>query len=402
MDDIDIAIIGGGIVGCSTAMALARKFPGRRFALIEKEAEPAQHQSGHNSGVIHSGLYYKPGTLKARYGVDGARAMVRFCCEHGIPHKVCGKVVAATREDELPLLEKLHWCGTANGLEGLEIIGPERLKEIEPHAAGIKALHVPSTGVVRFPDVARKYAELFRAGGGETIFGRRVIAARREAGAWVMETSGGPLRARCFINCAGLYSDRIARASGMRVSRRIVPFRGEYFTLSARGGSLVKALIYPVPDPAFPFLGVHLTRMADGEVEAGPNAVLALSREGYRRGNFNLRDIWDTFTYGGFWRLARRHWCMAISEEHRSLCKKTFLKSLQRLLPELRIEDLHGRGSGVRAQLMEPDGRLTDDFVIEKAEGAIHVLNAPSPAATASIEIGERVAKEAEWHFGMK
>jgi L-2-hydroxyglutarate oxidase len=394
-----VIVIGGGIVGLSTAMALATGAPPIAPLVLEKEPQLAAHQTGHNSGVIHSGLYYKPGSLKARFCVEGAREIVAFARERGIAHEICGKVVVATRPEELPRLEELHRRGVANGTSGLAMIGPEELREIEPHAAGLRALRVASTGIIDFPAVARAYADEVRKHGGEIRTGARVLGIRRDGADWVVETTAGAERARHLINCAGLHSDTLARLAGTPPPVRIVPFRGEYYELVPEREDLVKALIYPVPDPAFPFLGVHFTRMVKGGVEAGPNAVLAFKREGYRRTDFAARDAWDTFSYPGFWHLARKYWRTGAGEFHRSFRKSAFVRALQRLLPELREADLRPAGAGVRAQAIDPRGALVDDFSIQAIGGIVHVLNAPSPAATASLPIGRAIAEQARRHF---
>jgi len=399
--DPKVIVIGGGIVGLSTAMALARATPPVRPLVVEKEATLAAHQTGHNSGVIHSGIYYKPGSLKARFTVQGAREMVEFAQAHGIAHEVCGKVVVATLPEELPRLAELQRRGTANGTPGLEMIGPERLRELEPHAAGLQALHVASTGIIDYVAVAQAYADIVRQHGGEVRVGTRVLGIRRVADEWVVETTAGVERSRYLVNCAGLHSDVMARLAGTTPPVRIVPFRGEYYELVKEREHLVRALIYPVPDPAFPFLGVHFTRMVHGGVEAGPNAVLSFKREGYRKTDFDARDAWDTLSYGGFWRLARKYWRTGAGEFYRSFSKAAFVRALQRLLPGLRMDDLHPSGAGVRAQAIDPSGSLVDDFSIQALGGIIHVLNAPSPAATASLPIGRAIAEEARRHFGL-
>jgi L-2-hydroxyglutarate oxidase LhgO len=392
----DIAIIGGGIVGLATGLALLRRDPGLRLCVLEKEPQVGAHQTGHNSGVIHSGLYYRPGTLKARLCVEGARRMVEFCSEHGLAHEVCGKLVVATSAEELPALAELLRRGTTNGVPGLEEIGPERLREIEPHAAGLRALRVPGTGITDFGAVARRMAELLRAAGSELLLGRPVLGIRRDGAAEKrLETPGGEVRTRVVVACAGLHADRIARLDGLTLQERIVPFRGEYYTLAPDRRRLVRGLIYPVPDPRLPFLGVHFTRRVDGSVEAGPNAVLALRREGYCKGSFRLLDTFETLAYPGFWRLARRFFRTGAGEAYRSWNKAAFTRALQKLLPEVRPEDLAPGGAGVRAQLLLPDGRLEDDFCIRQAERSVHVLCAPSPAATASLPIGEAIAERA-------
>jgi len=396
----EVVIIGGGIVGLSTAMALATGTPPARALVLEKEDDIAAHQTGHNSGVIHSGIYYRPGSLKAELTVTGARELVEFCRLHGIAHDICGKVVVATAEAELPRLMELQRRGTANQVPGgVELIGPERLREIEPHAAGLKALHVPATGIVDYVAVAHKYADVVRRHGGEIRTRTAVRGISRDGTNWVVETTTGTVRSRHLINCAGLYSDWIARRSGARPALRIIPFRGEYYRLTPARQGLVKSLIYPVPDPAFPFLGVHFTRMIHGGVEAGPNAVLSLKREGYRKTDFSAREAWSTFSFGGFWRLAARYWRTGAGEIHRSFSKRAFVRALQRLLPELRNEDLEPGGAGVRAQAIDPAGALVDDFSIEIMNDVVHVLNAPSPAATASIPIGRTIAARAREHF---
>ncbi|MBI5836525.1 MAG: L-2-hydroxyglutarate oxidase [Candidatus Eisenbacteria bacterium] len=395
----DFAVIGGGIVGLATARALARRFPGRSLLVLEKEDAVATHQTAHNSGVLHSGLYYRPGSAKARLCLEGLASMVAFCREHGVPFTVCGKVVVAVSEAEVPRLDELERRGRANGVPQVERIGPERLREIEPHAAGIAALHVPSTGIIDFTLVAEKLAFLLRAGGAEVRTGAELRAAHSTGSEVVLQTPAGEFRAKSVINCAGLMCDRVARMLGADPGVRIVPFRGEYYTLRPEREGLVKALIYPVPDPAFPFLGVHFTRMARGGVEAGPNAVLAFKREGYRKTDFNLRDVLEYVRFPGFGRIVSRHWRTGMGEMRRSWDKGAFVGALQRLLPDLRGDDLAPGGSGVRAQAVAPDGRLLDDFEFLDQPRALHVLNAPSPAATASLAIGEAIARKAEVLF---
>ena len=391
-----VVVIGGGIVGLSTAMALTRGPSPLQPLVLEKEDELATHQTGRNSGVIHSGVYYRPGSLKARYTVEGARRLLEFCQEQGVPHIVCGKVIVATEESELARLEELHRRGVVNGVPGgVTLIGPEQLREIEPHAAGIKALHVPATGIVDFGAVARRYADVLRERGGEIRTHSFVHGVHRDGPGWIVETDGGPVSAGLVINCGGLHSDRIARRSGCRPAVRIVPFRGDYYRLLASSERLVTGLIYPVPDPAFPFLGVHFTRMIRGGVEAGPNAVLSLKREGYGRTDFSARDAFGTFSFPGFWRLARKHWRTGAGEAYRSFSKRAFVRALKRLIPALGEDDLEPGGSGVRAQAVDLQGSLVDDFSIQALDGIFHVLNAPSPAATASIPIGEAIAAKA-------
>lgn len=387
----DVAVVGGGLVGAATALALADRH-GLRVVVLEAENRLAAHQSGHNSGVIHSGLYYKPGSLKATLCVQGARDLVRFCEEEGIAHERCGKLVVATREDELPRLDELERRGQANGLVGLQRLRGEQIREHEPHAVGIAALWVPETGIVDYPAVARAYGKRIQALGGEVWTGARLLGVRRDGGNLVAETTRGAVTCELLVNCAGLQSDRVAKLCGASVDVQIIPFRGEYYELVPGRRSLVKGLIYPVPDPRFPFLGVHLTRMIGGGVEAGPNAVLALKREGYRWRDISPRDMTSTATWPGFWKMATRFWSIGAFEVWRSLMKSAFVRDLQRLVPEIRTEDLYRSGAGVRAQAVDRTGGLLDDFRIVRSDRAIHVLNAPSPAATASLAIGRKVA----------
>jgi L-2-hydroxyglutarate oxidase len=388
-------VIGGGVVGLAVALEITRRFPRLRLLVLEKEDRVARHQSGHNSGVIHSGVYYKPGSLKARLCVAGAAAMIEFCREHGIPHEVCGKVVVATSQSELPRLEQLRQRGEANGLTGLRLIGPEELREIEPHAAGLQALVVPSTGVTDYAVVCQKYSELISRAGGTILISALVTGLRRLHDEIVVETGRGAFSTTSLINCAGLFSDRISRLAGDDPQIMIVPFRGEYYGLIPERAALVRALIYPVPDPRFPFLGVHFTRRINGKVDAGPNAVLALQREGYRHSDVSLGDLASSLAFPGFWRMAARHWRSGLDEFHRSLSKSTFVRALQKLLPEVREEDLVPGGSGVRAQALRRDGALVDDFQFLQSRNILHVLNVPSPAATASLMIGRTIVDTA-------
>ncbi len=397
---VDVAVVGGGIVGVATAMAvLARARVS--LAVVEKEPRLAAHQTGNNSGVIHSGLYYRPGSLKARNCTAGREALLRFCSEHGIPAERCGKVVVATRAEQLPALEELRRRGEANGLVGVRRLGPEEIREIEPHAAGVAGLFVPQTGIVDYVRVTEAYAEEVGRGGGEVMLGAPVRKVARDGDGMVLETGKGEVRCRFLVNCAGLQSDRVARLAGVEPGVLIVPFRGEYYRLAQGRDGLVRNLVYPVPDPEFPFLGVHFTRMVGGGVEAGPNAVLALKREGYTRWSFSLRDTATTFAYPGFWRMARSYWRMGFGEYWRSFDKRAFVRALQALIPEIQPADLTRGGAGVRAQALDPSGRLLDDFRIVEGERQVHVLNAPSPAATASISIGATVAATALRSFGL-
>lgn len=397
----DVAVIGGGIVGLATAMALKTRHTALSLIVLEAEDKLAKHQTGNNSGVIHSGLYYKPGSLKARNCVEGREALYAFCAEHNIAHERCGKLVVATLPEELPRLEKLEERGRANGLEGIRRLRAEELKEYEPHVTGLAGLHVPQTGIVDYVQVTNTYASLVEKAGGVIQKNSRLLSCRREPNELRLGTSQGEVRCRNLINCGGLQSDRVARLCGVDPKLKITPFRGEYYELVPAKHHLVKNLIYPVPDPAFPFLGVHFTRMVHGGIEAGPNAVLAFKREGYTRSSFRLGDVLEMATYPGFWQMARNHWRMGMGEFHRSYSKTAFVKALQRLLPELQEADVHPAGAGVRAQALEPSGALVDDFRIAEAEHMVHVLNAPSPAATASISIGRSIADMAAKNFRM-
>jgi len=393
MERFDCIVIGGGIVGLSVAWAILQKNGSARIAVLEKEEDWARHQTGRNSGVIHSGIYYKAGSLKARLCREGNRRLVEFCEYHGIRYEVCGKVIVATTPAELTLLDNLYDRGVVNGLTVRKLSARE-VNEIEPHVGCVAGIHVPSTGIVDFAGVCRKLAELIATRGGELRLGTKVQRFREDGSKAVVETSKNPLAAHWIINCAGLHSDRVARLAGAEPGARIVPFRGEYYHLTPERRRLVQNLIYPVPDPNFPFLGVHFTRMIDGSVHAGPNAVLSLKREGYYRTSFNMRDFVTTMTYAGFWRLAAKHARSGLEEMHRSFSKKAFVRSLQKLIPEIREDDLVPAESGVRAQALRPDGGLVDDFLIVKSPSAIHVCNAPSPAATASLEIGRVIAEQ--------
>ncbi len=387
----DFAIIGGGIVGMATAMALTD----RDFSVVVLEAEEklAAHQTGHNSGVIHSGLYYKPGSLKAKNCVEGRKALYEFCEQYDIPHERCGKLVVATDEREIEALDELERRGRANGLEGLKRLTGEELAEYEPHVKGIAGLFVPETGIVDYTAVTETFAKVVEFQGGEIRLKTRFLGLRDVDGEhYSLKTSQGEIACRYLINCAGLASDRVAKLCGVQPDVRIVPFRGEYYDIVPEKQHLVKNLIYPVPDPSFPFLGVHFTRMIEGGVEAGPNAVLAFKREGYRFWDISLKDIFSYVFYGGFWKLVFKFWKMGLAEMYRSLSKRAFVRSLQKLIPEIKMEDVKRGGAGVRAQALDSSGKLVDDFHILEKDRMIHVLNAPSPAATASISIGETIA----------
>jgi len=401
----DVVIIGGGIIGLSTALRLKQEqFPNWRIAVVEKDAGLANHQTGHNSGVIHSGIYYRPDSQKARFCVDGAQALLKFCDENEIEYQLCGKVIVAVHESELDRLDSLYDRGVANGVQGLEIIGPERLKEIEPHVFGIKALWAPGTGIVDYKKVAAAYAGRFQEAGGDIFTGAEVHSITRYPDGLSIEiageTNGGVMRAKHLINCAGLHADRVAEMMGETIDIRIIPFRGEYYTLKPESRRLVNGLIYPVPDPRFPFLGVHYTRNIHGQVEAGPNAVMALKREGYRKYDVDLKDSWGTLSFPGFWKMSMRYWKIGLGEMHRSYVKSVFVRDLQRLVPEIRADDLAPGGSGVRAQAVSRNGALLDDFHIIQGKEAVHVLNAPSPGATSSLAIGKYIGDLAAEAFG--
>ncbi len=398
MSCADLAVVGGGIVGLATAFLFSRRFPGRRVVVLEKEAKVAEHQTGHNSGVLHSGIYYKPGSLKAINCRAGKRAMEAFCRAEGIAHEICGKVIVAVTEAELPSLQQLYERGQANGVT-CTLIDSQRLAELEPHAAGIRAIHVPETGIVNYRQVCERLAEKVRSAGGEIIFGAKVTAVRHRVDEVVIVTTAGEQVARQLVNCAGLQSDRVATMTRVEPGVQIVPFRGEYFALKPSAAKLCRNLIYPTPDPQFPFLGVHFTRMIDGSVECGPNAVLAFGRESYRFFDINFRDLVGTLTYPGFLRMARQHWRMGLGEMHRSLSKAAFVQALQRLIPEIRADDLEPAPAGIRAQAVGRDGRLVDDFLIVEGDRVMNVCNAPSPAATASLQIGSTIVDRLSVRF---
>jgi (S)-2-hydroxyglutarate dehydrogenase len=390
-----IAIIGGGIVGLATARQLLMRRPAVKVLVLEKESGPGQHQTGHNSGVLHCGLYYKPGSKRARMAVDGIQRMVAYCREHGIAHEICGKTVVATEPEEIPWLHALLERGRANGVGGLELLGPEGIRAYEPHAAGLAGIRVPQEGIVDYPAVCAAMVEEIRAAGGEIRFSSEVVRLNRNSN-WTIETRGGEAGADFLINCAGLHCDRVGRKAGSGEATKIVPFRGEYYMLKPERQHLVRNLLYPVPDPHFPFLGVHYTRLIHGGVECGPNAVLAFAREGYRKSDISLRDSMETLTYRGFWRFFLRYPRMCWEEFKRSYSKQLFCRSLQRLVPEIGMDDLAPGGSGVRAQALSPQGELIQDFHFARQEGALHVLNAPSPAATASLAIADEIVTMAE------
>ena len=362
--------------------------------MLEKESAPGRHQTGHNSGVLHCGLYYKPGSIKARLAVSGIQEMVAFCREHSIPHEICGKLVVATDESELPRLKNLHERGQQNGLQGLQMLTGEQMREIEPHVAGVAGLRVPQEGIVDYAAVCSALVREIQERGGRVVTDAKVMGIHANGNGWVLESRAGDVAADFFINCAGLHCDRVSQMAGQKREVRIVPFRGEYYKIKKERQHLVRNLIYPVPDPQFPFLGVHFTRLIHGGIEAGPNAVLAFSREGYRKSDINVRDLFDALTFSGLWRFLATHRSMSWAEIKRSFSRRLFCQSLQRLVPEIQMEDLETGGAGVRAQAMSPDGTLVQDFCFVSQPNALHVLNAPSPAATASLAIAEEVLKQ--------
>jgi L-2-hydroxyglutarate oxidase LhgO len=387
----DAIIVGGGIVGLATAYRLLEAKPQLKILLLEKESKLAAHQTGNNSGVLHAGLYYKPGSEKARCAVQGLQQMVAFCREHGIAHEQCGKIVVATEPNELERLENLWTRGNANGLQGLRKLNPAQIKEIEPHAAGIAAIHVPQEGIVDYPAVCEKLGELIRQRGGEIKLNARVEKIISDGGEKVVATSAGNFRAKFVVTCGGLHADRVVKMSGQKPTAKIVPFRGEYYVIKKDRQHLVRNLIYPVPDAKFPFLGVHFTRLIHGGIEAGPNAVLAFAREGYKWTDFNLRDFAESLTFPGLWKFLAKYPSLCGYEIRRSLSRAEFTRSLQKLVPEIRAEDIEPGGAGVRAQAMTRDGKLVEDFHFDEAPGMLHVVNAPSPAATASLAIGQNI-----------
>ena len=397
----DIVIVGAGIIGLSTALTLLERHPALKIALLEKGNDIAQQQTGHNSGVIHSGIYYRPGSFKAQFCVEGRASMVKFCQENEIPYREIGKVIVATDEIQVERLKVLQERGTANDVEGLRLVDKDELGELEPHVKGIAALFAPKTGIVNYQDVSRVYAEKVQDAGAEIHLNSKVESFERHDGLIYIETENGEFVTKNIVNCAGLHSDRIARMMGTDPGLKIIPFRGEYYTIKKEREYLVKHLIYPVPDPAFPFLGVHFTHNMKGYVEAGPNAVLATRREGYRKRDFSIGDTWDTFTFGGFWKMTARDWKTGFYEMNRSWRKSVFVKDLQKMIPEIQKSDLGKGGAGVRAQGVDYQGYLLVDFRIAQTEGAVHVLNAPSPGATSSLVIGNKVADMAEETFAL-
>ncbi len=389
-----ITIIGGGIIGLATAFRLGQKLPRASLTVLEKEAGVGQHQSGHNSGVLHCGLYYKPGSMKARLAVTGIRQMIGFCQEHDIQHEVCGKLVVAATNEQIPRLNDLYERGQQNGLAGLRKLGSSEMREIEPHAGGVAAIHVPEEGIVDYPAVCQTLVRCLAALNGKLVTRAAVTGLRRKGAQWMAETAAGDFESDYIVNCAGLQCDRVCSLAGHQPGLQIVPFRGEYYTLKPERQYLVRNLIYPVPDPRFPFLGVHFTRLIHGGIEAGPNAVLALAREGYKKSDISARDFIGTLAYAGFWRFFQKYPRICFDELRRSFSKELFCKSLNALVPEVRPEDLAPGGAGVRAQAIAPDGEMVQDFRFVKNDRALHVLNAPSPGATASLAIGQEIANQ--------
>ncbi|NOS84844.1 MAG: L-2-hydroxyglutarate oxidase [Ignavibacteria bacterium] len=394
MSQSDVIIAGAGIVGLATALKILEFKPGTKVLILEKEPGEARHQTGNNSGVIHSGIYYKPGSLKAQNCITGYDQLLNFCNKHNVKYDICGKVIVAINETELPRLQSIYERGIANGLDKIRYISKDELKEIEPHAYGIKAIHVPYTGIIDYKEVSRKYAELIRAAGGEIKFNEKVFNLNDTGSRIEVTTQNSSFNTKIFINCCGLQSDEVAGLSEKKIDTRIIPFRGEYYKIKPERSYLVKNLIYPVPDPAFPFLGVHFTRMTNGEVEAGPNAVLSFKKEGYKKTSFGLKDSFKTFTWKGFYSIASKYYKTGFGEFKRSFSKKAFVKALQKLMPEITADDLIPGGAGVRAQAISIDGRLIDDFLIHDSGRIVNVLNAPSPAATSSLAIGQTIAEK--------
>ncbi|WP_395079210.1 L-2-hydroxyglutarate oxidase [Gracilimonas sp.] len=395
----DFTIIGAGIVGLSTAYKLSLKYPEAKILILEKEDRVAAHQTGKNSGVIHSGIYYKPGSYKAKNCVDGRHQLVDFCKKHDVAMEVCGKVIVASDESEVPKLKEIFERGLQNKIEGIELIGHERLKELEPHVDGVAAIHVPCSGIVDYVGMCRVMMHLLEQGNGTVQFNSEVNNISNKGEYLQIEAGSGKVKSQYLVNCAGLYSDHVAKFAGVYSPVKIVPFKGEYYQLKPEAEYLVNDLIYPLPNPEFPFLGVHFTRMALGGIECGPNAVFAFKREGYKKVSFNLKETTETFNFPGFWKMAREHWRMGLDEYRRSFSKKAFVKGLQKLIPEIREEHLEVSPSGIRAMALQPNGEILDDFYFEVADRQIHVLNAPSPAATAGLAIGDEIVNKVDENF---
>ena len=395
----DVVVVGGGIIGLATSMKLTQDFPNLKVAVLEKEKEVAQHQTGHNSGVIHAGIYYAPGSQKANFCSTGGKLLRDFCDEYGIAYDMCGKLIVATDDSEVPQLEELFKRGTENGAQGLRMVNQEEIKDIEPYSAGVKAILSPNTGIIDYFEVSQAYASRMRENGGDLLTNVEVISIENKDNLVYINTTSGTVVAKYVLNCAGLHADTVARMMGVDVGVKIVPFRGEYFSIIPEKEHMVKGLIYPVPDPSMPFLGVHFTRRINGSVEAGPNAVLAFAREGYKKTDVNLKDTLGTLSYSGFWKMSAKYWKVGMHEQYRSLVKGVFVKSLQKLMPEITGDDLGDPGAGVRAQVIDSNGGLLQDFAIEASANAIHVLSAPSPGATSSLTISEYIVDLAQESF---
>ena len=397
----DVVVVGGGIIGLATSMKLTQDFPNLKVAVLEKEEEVAQHQTGHNSGVIHAGIYYAPGSQKANFCSTGGKLLRDFCDEYGIAYDMCGKLIVATDDSEVPQLEELFKRGTENGAQGLRMVNQEEIKDIEPYSAGVKAILSPNTGIIDYFEVSQAYATRMRENGGDLLTNVEVISIENKDNLVYINTTSGTVVAKYVLNCAGLHADTVARMMGVDVGVKIVPFRGEYFSMIPEKEHMVKGLIYPVPDPSMPFLGVHFTRRINGSVEAGPNAVLAFAREGYKKTDVNLKDTFGTLSYPGFWKMSAKYWKVGVQEQYRSLVKGVFVKSLQKLMPEITGDDLGDPGAGVRAQAIDSNGGLLQDFAIEASANAIHVLSAPSPGATSSLSISEYIVDLAQESFDL-
>ena len=397
----DVVVVGGGIIGLATSMKLTQDFPNLKVAVLEKEEEVAQHQTGHNSGVIHAGIYYAPGSQKANFCSTGGKLLRDFCDEYGIAYDMCGKLIVATDDSEVPQLEELFKRGTENGAQGLRMVNQEEIKDIEPYSAGVKAILSPNTGIIDYFEVSQAYATRMRENGGDLLTNVEVISIENKDNLVYINTTSGTVVAKYVLNCAGLHADTVARMMGVDVGVKIVPFRGEYFSMIPEKEHMVKGLIYPVPDPSMPFLGVHFTRRINGSVEAGPNAVLAFAREGYKKTDVNLKDTFGTLSYPGFWKMSAKYWKVGVQEQYRSLVKGVFVKSLQKLMPEITGDDLGDPGAGVRAQVIDSNGGLLQDFAIEASANAIHVLSAPSPGATSSLSISEYIVDLAQESFDL-
>ena len=397
----DVVVVGGGIIGLATSMKLTQDFPNLKVAVLEKEKEVAQHQTGHNSGVIHAGIYYAPGSQKANFCSTGGKLLRDFCDEYGIGYDMCGKLIVATDDSEVPQLEDLFKRGTENGAEGLRMVDREEIKDIEPYSAGVKAILSPNTGIIDYFEVSQAYATRMRENGGDLLTNVEVISMENRDNLVYINTTSGTIAAKYVLNCAGLHADTVARMMGVDVGVKIVPFRGEYFSIIPEKEHMVKGLIYPVPNPSMPFLGVHFTRRINGSVEAGPNAVLAFAREGYKKTDVNLKDTLETLSYSGFWKMSAKYWKVGMHEQYRSLVKGVFVKSLQKLMPEITGDDLGDPGAGVRAQVIDSNGGLLQDFAIEASANAIHVLSAPSPGATSSLTISEYIVDLVQESFDL-